>query len=38
MANQHVPAILAGTESPVTSDNGYINMGGALEWVEHRCA
>ena len=30
-ANQHVPAILAGTEPPVASDSGYITMGGADE-------
>jgi hypothetical protein len=35
MANQHVPAILAGTESPVTSDNGYINMGGPHEATDY---
>lgn len=29
--NQHVPAILAGTEPPVASDSGYITMGGADE-------
>jgi tetratricopeptide (TPR) repeat protein len=30
-ANQHVPAILAGTKPPVTTDSGYITMGGADE-------
>ncbi len=34
-ANQHVPAILAGTEPPVISDNGYITMGGADEATEY---
>ena len=30
-ANQHVPAILAGAVPPVTSESGYITMGGADE-------
>ena len=34
-ANQHVPAILAGTEPPVTSDKGYITMGGADEATDY---
>jgi hypothetical protein len=27
-ANEHVPAILAGTKPPVISDDGYVTMGG----------
>jgi tetratricopeptide (TPR) repeat protein len=34
-ANQHVPAILAGTEPPVTSNSGYITMGGADEATDY---
>ena len=34
-ANQHVPAILAGTEPPVTSDSGYITMGGVDEATDY---
>lgn len=34
-ANQHVPAILAGTRPPVTSDSGYITMGGADEATDY---
>src|SRR5580658_283393 len=34
-ANQHVPAILAGTEPPMTSDKGYITMGGADEATDY---
>jgi tetratricopeptide (TPR) repeat protein len=34
-ANQHVPAILAGTEPPVTSDKGYITMGGADDATDY---
>jgi tetratricopeptide (TPR) repeat protein len=34
-ANQHVPAILAGTKPPVSSDNGYITMGGADEATDY---
>jgi tetratricopeptide (TPR) repeat protein len=34
-ANQHVPAILAGTKPPVTSDSGYITMGGADEATDY---
>jgi hypothetical protein len=30
-ANQHVPAILAGTQPPAISDSGYITMGGPDE-------
>ena len=30
-ANEHVPAILAGTKTPVPSDSGYITMGGPDE-------
>ena len=30
-ANQHVPAILAGTKPAVSSDDGYITMGGPDE-------
>ena len=30
-ANEHVPAILAGTKPAVSSDNGYITMGGPDE-------
>ena len=30
-ANEHVPAILAGTKPPVISDNGYVTMGGPDE-------
>ena len=30
-ANEHVPAILAGTKPPVTSDDGYVTMGGPDE-------
>jgi tetratricopeptide (TPR) repeat protein len=30
-ANQHVPAILAGTKPPVISDDGYVRMGGPDE-------
>ena len=30
-ANEHVPAILAGTEAAVSSDDGYITMGGPDE-------
>jgi tetratricopeptide (TPR) repeat protein len=30
-ANQHVPAILAGTKPPVISDDGYVTMGGPDE-------
>ena len=30
-ANEHVPAILAGTKRPVPSDSGYITMGGPDE-------
>ena len=34
-ANQHVPAILAGTEPPVASDSGYITIGGADEATDY---
>jgi hypothetical protein len=34
-ANQHMPAILAGTASPVTSDNCYITVGGPDEATDH---
>jgi hypothetical protein len=34
-ANQHVPAILAGTEPPGISDSGYITMGGADEATDY---
>lgn len=34
-ANQHVPAILAGTKPPVASDSGYITMGGADEATDY---
>ena len=34
-ANQHVPAILAGAEPPVTSRSGYITMGGADEATDY---
>jgi hypothetical protein len=34
-ANQHVPAILAGTKPPVTSESGYITMGGADEATDY---
>jgi hypothetical protein len=34
-ANQHVPAILAGTKPPVISDSGYITMGGADEATDY---
>jgi tetratricopeptide (TPR) repeat protein len=34
-ANPHVPAILAGTEPPVVSDEGYITVGGADEATEY---
>ncbi len=34
-SNQHVPAILAGTESPVISDSGYITVGGADEATDY---
>ena len=34
-ANQHVPAILAGAEPPVTLVSGYITMGGADEATEY---
>ena len=30
-ANEHVPAILAGTKPPVISDHGYVTMGGPDE-------
>jgi hypothetical protein len=30
-ANEHVPAILAGTKPPVMSDDGYVTMGGPDE-------
>jgi hypothetical protein len=30
-ANEHVPAILAGTKSPVIRDDGYVTMGGPDE-------
>jgi hypothetical protein len=30
-ANEHVPAILAGTKPPVISDDGYVTMGGPDE-------
>ena len=30
-ADEHVPAILAGTKSPVISDDGYVTMGGPDE-------
>ena len=30
-ANEHVPAILAGTKPPVLSDDGYVTMGGPDE-------
>jgi hypothetical protein len=30
-ANEHVPAILAGAKPPVTSDDGYVTMGGPDE-------
>ena len=30
-ANEHIPAILAGTKPPVISDNGYVTMGGPDE-------
>jgi hypothetical protein len=34
-ANQYLPAILAGTESPVTSDSGYMTMGGVDEATDY---
>jgi tetratricopeptide (TPR) repeat protein len=34
-ANPHVPAILAGTRRPVTSNNGYVTMGGADEATDY---
>jgi tetratricopeptide (TPR) repeat protein len=34
-ANQHLPAILAGAEPPVTSHSGYITMGGADEATDY---
>jgi hypothetical protein len=34
-ANEHVPGILAGTVSPVVSDNDYITVGGADEATEY---
>lgn len=34
-ANQHVPAILAGTKPPAASDNGYTTMGGADEATDY---
>jgi tetratricopeptide (TPR) repeat protein len=34
-ANEHVPGILAGTASPVVSDNDYITVGGADEATEY---
>ena len=34
-ANQHVPAILAGAVKPVTSESGYITMGGADEATDY---
>ena len=34
-ANQHVPAILAGAEPPVTSRSGYITVGGADEATDY---
>jgi tetratricopeptide (TPR) repeat protein len=34
-ANQHVPAILAGTKPPVISVSGYITMGGADEATDY---
>jgi tetratricopeptide (TPR) repeat protein len=34
-ANEHVPAILAGTASPVVSDSGYITVGGPDEATEY---
>jgi len=33
--NKHVPAILAGTASPVVSDNDYITVGGPDEATEY---
>ena len=35
LANKHVPGILAGTASPVVSDNDYITVGGADEATEY---
>ena len=34
-ANQHVPAILAGAEPPLTSDGDYITVGGADEATDY---
>jgi len=34
-ANEHVPAILAGTKPPVRSTDGYITMGGADEATDY---
>ena len=34
-ANQHVPAILAGAEPPMTSESGYVTVGGADEATEY---
>ncbi len=34
-ANEHVPAILAGTASPVVSDSGYITVGGPDEATDY---
>jgi tetratricopeptide (TPR) repeat protein len=34
-ANEHVPAILAGTKPPAPSENGYITMGGPDEATEY---
>jgi hypothetical protein len=34
-ANEQVPAILAGTASPVVSDSGYITVGGPDEATDY---
>jgi tetratricopeptide (TPR) repeat protein len=34
-ANEHVPAILAGTKPPVISDDGYVTMGGPDEATDY---
>ena len=34
-ANQHMPAILAGVASAVTSDSGYITVGGPDEATDY---
>ena len=35
VANEHVPAILAGTKPPMPSEQGYITMGGPDEATEY---